>query len=159
VPERAVSSPDGASIGGETAFRWAAGPDDLELALAVREHVFCEEQGVSRELEIDGLDDACLHLLALAPDGRRAIGTLRLHIVGEVARIGRLAVVRNCRRRGVGARLLALALARAREEGCSRARLASQLQAMSTYEKAGFGVESETFEEAGIAHVWMGMQL
>jgi predicted GNAT family N-acyltransferase len=38
-------------------------------------------------------------------------------------------------------------------------RLASQLEARSVYERAGFAVESEPFEEAGIEHVWMGLRL
>jgi predicted GNAT family N-acyltransferase len=40
-----------------------------------------------------------------------------------------------------------------------RVRLASQLEARSVYERAGFAVESEPFEEAGIEHVWMGLRL
>jgi hypothetical protein len=31
--------------------------------------------------------------------------------------------------------------------------------AFALYEKAGFAVESETFEEAGIQHVWMAQRL
>ncbi|HSZ12601.1 MAG TPA: GNAT family N-acetyltransferase [Solirubrobacteraceae bacterium] len=52
-----------------------------------------------------------------------------------------------------------LALAAARERGCVRARLAAQLEAVALYEQAGFAVESEQFEEAGIPHVWMGRRL
>ncbi len=40
-----------------------------------------------------------------------------------------------------------------------RVRLAAQLVAVALYEQAGFAVESEQFEEAGIAHVWMGRSL
>jgi predicted GNAT family N-acyltransferase len=51
--------------------------------------------------------------------------------------------------------MLALALARAREQGCAQVRLAAQLQSAGLYRRAGFTVDSEPFEEAGIAHVWM----
>ena len=40
--------------------------------------------------------------------------------------------------------------------GCTRARLASQVDVVPLYERAGFAVESGVFEEAGIPHVWMG---
>jgi predicted GNAT family N-acyltransferase len=124
----------------------------------VREEVFCREQGVAKDEELDGLDERALHLVALERDGT-VVGTLRLLLVGGEAKIGRVAVKRRWRRRGIASRMLETALAGARERGCRRARLASQLQATGLYEEAGFVVESEPFEEAGIPHVWMGRPL
>jgi predicted GNAT family N-acyltransferase len=127
-------------------------------SLRVREQVFCREQGVPRALEHDGLDDGALHLLALV--GReQAVGTLRLLLAGEVAKIGRVAVERDWRGRGIASRMLTAAVAVAREKGCKEARLASQLAARGLYERAGFMVASEPFEEAGIPHVWMWLDL
>jgi predicted GNAT family N-acyltransferase len=124
----------------------------------VREEVFCREQGVPKDEELDGLDDRALHLVALEPDGA-VVGTLRVLFVGGEAKIGRVAVKLRWRRRGIASRMLQMALADARGRGCRRARLASQLQATRLYEEAGFTVESEPFEEAGIPHVWMGRPL
>jgi putative N-acetyltransferase (TIGR04045 family) len=143
----------------EIAIRWVRDPEDMRGAFAVRERVFCDEQGVPREEEIDGRDEEAQHLVALAPDGRRVIGTLRLLVDGDRAKVGRVAVEREWRSRGIAARMLALALARARERGCVRVRLAAQMAATDVYRRAGFAVESEPFEEAGIQHVWMGQQL
>jgi predicted GNAT family N-acyltransferase len=140
-------------------IRWMRAPDDLERALQIRERVFCEEQGVSREHELDGLDSECEHLLALTADGEHAIGTLRLNLAGAVARIGRLAVEREWRRRGIATRMLECALLRAREAGCETARLAAQVDAQALYEHAGFRVRSAPFQEAGITHVWMELAL
>ncbi|HEV3035881.1 MAG TPA: GNAT family N-acetyltransferase [Solirubrobacteraceae bacterium] len=144
---------------GEILIRWALGPDDVRGAFAVRERVFCDEQGVPREEEIDERDEHALHLVALDPESRRVIGTLRLLCDADSAKVGRVAVEREWRRRGIAARMLERALAQARERGCLRVRLASQLEARSVYERAGFAVESEPFEEAGIEHVWMGLRL
>jgi predicted GNAT family N-acyltransferase len=141
------------------AIRWASGPEDVLGAFAVRMRVFCEEQGVPREEEIDGRDEDALHLVALAPDDGRVIATLRLLVDDDVAKVGRVAVERDWRRRGIALRMLALALDAARQRGCGRARLAAQLEAVALYEQAGFAVESERFEEAGIQHVWMGRSL
>ena len=69
-----------------------------------------------------------------------------------------MAVAREWRRRGVALRMLELALDAARAQRIARVRLAAQLDAVALYEKAGFAVESEPFEEAGIAHVWMGQR-
>jgi predicted GNAT family N-acyltransferase len=139
--------------------RWAAGAADLRAAIAVREEVFCREQGVPKEEELDGLDDRALHLVALNSHDGRVIGTLRLLIAGTEAKIGRVAVYREWRRRGIASRMLQTALAGARERGCLSARLAAQLQATRLYEEAGFRVQSEPFESAGISHVWMGREL
>jgi predicted GNAT family N-acyltransferase len=125
----------------------------------VRERVFCTEQGVPKEEELDGLDDQALHLVAVEREGARVIGTLRLLVAGREAKIGRVAVERRWRRHGIASRMLEMALLGARQEGCRRASLASQLHATQLYEEAGFAIESERFEEAGIPHVWMGRGL
>lgn len=138
--------------------RWASGSEDLARSLALRERVFVLEQGVSREEEIDGRDSQALHALAFT-DGGALIGTLRLLLEGEVAKIGRVAVERRHRRQGVATRLLELAIGEARARGACRARLAAQLGALGLYERAGFDVESAVFVEAGIEHVWMGRAL
>lgn len=138
-------------------IRWAREDGDFDAALAIRVRVFCDEQGVPREEEPDALDASALHLLAL--DGGRAIGTLRLLLSGGEAKVGRVAVDAPWRRRGIASRMLDVALARAREEGALRARLAAQLLAVALYEQAGFAVVSEPFEEAGIEHVWMEREL
>lgn len=140
-------------------LRWASGPSDVDAALALRAQVFVREQGVPPQEELDGRDEQALHLLALAPGCTGAVGTLRLLLDGEIAKIGRVAVAREHRRRGIAAAMLALALARARQQGAVRARLAAQLDALMLYEKAGFVAESAPFEEAGIEHVWMGRSL
>lgn len=138
----------------EVKVRWAQSAAEVEGAQSVREQVFCVEQGVPRSEEIDGLDEQALHLLAVCWEGE-IIGTLRLLFAGDVAKIGRVAVERGWRGRGIASRMLSVALVAARRRGAREARLASQVAATGLYERAGFRVESEPFEEAGIAHVWM----
>jgi predicted GNAT family N-acyltransferase len=145
--------------GAEIAIRWARDRRDLSGAIAVRTQVFCGEQGVAPEEELDGLDDDALHLVALDAGDARVVATLRLLLGEHVARIGRVAVLADSRHRGVASRMLELAVWRASEEGHVKARLAAQLRAKELYERAGFSVESEPFDEAGIPHVWMGRRL
>lgn len=146
---------DGAGI----EIGWVSGPDDMRGALLVREEVFCGEQGVPRSEEIDGLDGQAEHVIARMHEGREVIATLRLLNLGETAKIGRVAVRRDWRRRGIAIEMLGLALRRAPELGCRRARLAAQLEAVELYRRVGFSVESDVFQEAGIDHVWMGRAL
>jgi predicted GNAT family N-acyltransferase len=135
-------------------LRWTRDPAQIELALGLRERVFCDEQGVPVDMERDELDDRAWHMVAVGP-GDQVVGTLRLLICGELARIGRIAVDPGWRRRGLASSMISAALTAAREGGCGEARLAAQVQAVRLYELAGFRAVSDPFEEAGIAHVWM----
>ncbi|MFI4990711.1 MAG: GNAT family N-acetyltransferase [Solirubrobacterales bacterium] len=141
-------------------IRWARDAEDVSGAFALREAVFYGEQKVPPQEELDELDRDAQHLVALDPaEERRVIGTLRLLSFGEEAKIGRVAVAAELRRRRIASRMLQIALDRAREQGFRRVRLAAQVAAVALYEQAGFAVESEPFEEAGIPHVWMGLSL
>jgi predicted GNAT family N-acyltransferase len=144
--------------GQEVLVRWSEGPRELRGAIAVREQVFCREQGVPREEELDGRDEEALHVVAFARGSERVIATLRLLLDGARAKVGRVAVESDWRRRGIASRMLELALAGARARGAREARLAAQLQATGLYERAGFVIESDEFEDAGIPHVWMGLR-
>ncbi len=145
----------------QAAIRWVRDEHDVQGAFAVRERVFCGEQGVSLAEELDGRDDEASHLVALVRDegGPRVIGTLRLLVEGERGKIGRVAVERPWRRRGIASRMLELAVAGARQRGCREVRLAAQVAAIDLYAQAGFTVDSDAFEEAGIPHVWMRLAL
>lgn len=135
-------------------LRWARDSAQIELALRLRERVFCDEQGVPPSEERDALDDRALHMVAVAPGGE-VVGTLRLVVCDELARVGRIAVDAGWRRRGIASAMLGVALDAARRRGCSEARLAAQVKAVGLYEQAGFRTVSDHFQQAGIAHVWM----
>ena len=78
----------------------------------IRFTVFCEEQGVPREIELDEHDAACVH--ALAFEGSKAVGTARLLPDGH---IGRMAVLKEWRGQGIGGFMLTRLMARAKERG------------------------------------------
>lgn len=122
---------------------------------AIREQVFVHEQKVPPGLEWDGLDPGCLHLVAETADGR-AVGTARLLPDG---RIGRMAVLAAWRRQGIGRALLEAAIAAARARGLARLTLNAQTYVIRFYERAGFRPEGAVFEEAGIPHQRMRLEL
>ena len=81
----------------------------------LRVRVFCDEQGVSREEELDGLDEEALQILALDESG--VIAACRLRDLGAEWKLERMAVEARVRGLGVGARLLAGAEDEARAAG------------------------------------------
>jgi predicted GNAT family N-acyltransferase len=134
-------------------FRRARDAAERSAAAELRIRVFCGEQGVLREEEIDGLDDAALHLVAVRGD--QVIGTCRLLFTGLTCRLGRLVVAREARRRGIGGGLLALAEEEARAARVERIVLNAQTRARGVYRGAGYAERGEVFVEAGIEHVRM----
>ena len=132
--------------------------DEVAAALELRTEVFVGEQGVSQEEEIDGRDGEARHLVAVDGDGR-VVGTCRLLVDGERVKLGRMAVARDLRGRGVAGLLLACADDEARALGGRRIVLGAQLTAVGVYERAGYSAHGEVFLDAGIEHVWMDKAL
>jgi predicted GNAT family N-acyltransferase len=117
----------------------------------IRELVFVREQGVPAEIEMDAQDPQCEHALAYGADGA-ALGTGRLLPDGHV---GRMAVLKEWRGRGVGALLLQALVDRARARGDAAVRLNAQTTAAGFYRRYGFEASGPGFVEAGIPHVPM----
>ena len=123
---------------------WAA--DEPALS-AIRATVFIDEQRVPADLEWDGEDDAATHWLALAD--AQPVGCVRLLRNGH---IGRMAVLRNYRGRGIGAALLEAVIAHAQSLGLRELYLHAQTHALAFYDKQGFVAEGPEFMDAGIPH-------
>ncbi|GFE49527.1 acetyltransferase [Roseobacter cerasinus] len=131
---------------------------DLQACHALRRAVFMEEQGISEADEFDDLDQGALHFLAVQ-DGH-AVGTARLLISGDTARVGRICVLKDQRGTGLGAQLIGAALEVARAQpGVQQARLGAQVSAIAFYEKLGFVTCGPVYDDAGIPHREMSCAL
>jgi predicted GNAT family N-acyltransferase len=137
------------------AIRILSWPEALPLARPVREKVFIEEQQVPLELEWDEWDGRCDHAVA-SDAGGHPIGTARLDPGGK---LGRMAVLREWRGRGVGTALLGALLGRARERSLARVTLHAQTHAAGFYRRFGFSERGGEFLEAGIPHLEMSLDL
>ena len=127
---------------------WQEASQDAYL---IREKVFIEEQGVPEDMELDEFDPTAKH--ALAYEGHLCVGTGRLvHLNSHHAQIGRMAVLRAFRNRGIGRAILSRLIALAKSEGVLTLTLHSQVSAISFYAKMGFIVDGPIYDEAGISH-------
>lgn len=128
-------------------------------AQAIRHAVFVEEQGVPRAMERDAADAGALHVLAVNRLGL-PLATGRLLESGPgIARIGRMAVVLAMRGSGVGRAVLDALVQAARAKGFRELQLHAQTSAAAFYRRAGFAEQGSEFDEAGIAHVVMTLDL
>lgn len=140
--------------------------DGFADAIAVRETVFVEEQGVPEELEHDDHDEYADHFVAYAADSGEPIGAARLREYeagGEhetdIGKVERVAVLESRRGEGWGKRLMYEVETRARERGFDELLLHAQTPVEGFYLDLDYETTSEEFEEAGIPHVEMRKRL
>ncbi len=130
---------------------------DREAVFALRVEVFVREQNVPPEIELDQEDAHALHFIA-KEDGI-AVGCARVIRDGDDAHIGRLAVKKSHRGRGIGRDICRFIIEDCKGKGCTRVWLNSQLHAVGFYQKLGFLPTGSPFFEAGIEHVTMELSL
>jgi predicted GNAT family N-acyltransferase len=126
----------------------------VESIKKVRENVFTKEQGVPIDIEIDGLDPDARHVLIF--DAEEVIGTGRMLLDGH---IGRIAVEKQYRGRGIGKIIVNELVCAAGNLQLSGVWLSSQCHAKAFYQKIGFFEVGEIYQEADIDHIKMQKNL
>jgi len=134
--------------------------------LAIRRIVFIEEQGVPESEEIDRYDadassrDVAVYVLARVQGAAVGTGRLLLDEPPDAnAHVGRVAVLLEWRRHGVGRAVMEALEAEARARGFPGITLGAQLHAIPFYERLGYVARGEVFLDAGIEHRWMDRRL
>ena len=122
----------------------------LDKAFGIRLRVFVREQGVPVEIETDRDDKRALHFLALKAG--KAVGTARVVMHHRSAKVGRMAVLKSYRGKGVGTRLLKQAIVTAKRHGAQKIYLHAQVPVIAFYEALAFRCVGPVFTEAGIPH-------
>jgi predicted GNAT family N-acyltransferase len=121
----------------------------------IRYFVFQVEQAIDYVDEFDGKDPESLHLIAYFMD--QPVGTLRIRDIGEaIAKVERLAVLKDFRSLGIGKQLMLKAIATITELGTYRlVKIHAQSYLEGFYTKLGFTAQGDKFMEAGIEHIVM----
>jgi YbgC/YbaW family acyl-CoA thioester hydrolase len=144
--------------------RIQTGPwSELEKAAAeVRRDVFVLEQGIPQEEEWDSADATACHAVALNAVGQ-AVATARLLAPTDpqsgVGRIGRMAVTKVLRGTGLGRGVFSALVNEAKARGYRALSLHAQCSAQKFYEQLGCRPQGEVFDEVGIAHIEMVLEI
>lgn len=125
-----------------------ANSDELKQAFSIRNQVFCVEQKVPYEIEMDEFDRDANHVLALI-DGI-PVGTARWRRTEEGIKLERFAVLKEYRKSGVGDALVKYLLNKLNDH--NDIYLNAQESVMKFYKKYGFQVTGPRFYEASIPH-------
>jgi predicted GNAT family N-acyltransferase len=131
-------------------FRVVTSPEDLLKVYAVRSIVFIEEQHCPWALEFDGLDEGAIHILG-EQDGEPAAAA-RIRLLGDYAKLERIAVRAGYRGQRIGERLVDYMASVAHQHGFTTLKMHAQAHLTGFYRAHGFEVCGELFEEAGIDH-------
>ena len=126
---------------------WQDAENELRAA---RTPVFIIEQLVTAEFEWDDIDATAVHLLATLEGA--PIGCLRII---DYHKIGRMAVLKQYRKMGVGAALLGFAETICKQHGSAQMVLSAQTHAIGFYQRCGFIVTSAVYQDLHIPHVDM----
>lgn len=122
---------------------------DVEI-IKIRNAVFSKEQNIDVRADFDGRDAEAIH--ALVESGGQYIGTGRMLPDGH---IGRLAMIKSERGKGLGKRIMLTLIEEARKQGLQRVYLGAQKHAIGFYKGLGFVEFGEPYVEVGIEHVLM----
>ncbi len=127
----------------------------------IRLQVFVEEQGVPVAMEWDEFDPDAWHAIAKLND--QVVGTGRLILPTndriQTAKIGRMAVLKNHRCQGIGQQILRALIQKGKEKGAQACILHARTHAIPFYAAEGFEPNGPIFDEAGIPHVEMRLNL
>ncbi len=127
-----------------------------EEARKIRIEVFVEEQGFKEEFDSD--DKVATHLVGF--EGNKAVATSRIIKRNDGSFIiGRIAVSKEYRKSGMGAKIIKASEDYISEIGGSSIFIHSQLQAKGFYEKQGYAPIGAQDEEEGCPHQMMFKQI
>lgn len=129
-------------------------PEDQKALRMIRQRVFIEEQKVPVELEWDEFDGNSTHFLASIDN--TPVATARLKPDGQ---FGRMAVLSEYRHQGAGSTLLRFVIQQAISQGHTTLYCHAQTSALDFYQRHGFNTYGDEFDDAGIPHRAMSIQL
>lgn len=141
-------------------------------AFNVRASVFMVEQGFSYDFDILDDDDRVVHITAHDSENGEVLGCARifpsdlewqypdfLDIADDIWVVGRIAVMKDARKSGLGSAILEESEHMARENGAREMHLHAQVRAMPFYKKLGYVEYGGQEDDEGVMHQWMRKSL
>ncbi len=134
---------------------WIPGTGDISGPMQLRMDVFVKEQGFSEAAERDDKDEISWHLYIT--EDERPVATARIFAEEPgVMHVGRICVAKDRRGEGVGDLVMRLLIDRALQLDAQEVRLGAQKRVQPFYERYGFIVLGDEYQEEGVPHVLMG---
>lgn len=127
--------------------------DDFSVVKKIRTAVFTNEQGADGKAEFDKFDETAD--FALLYENEKAVATARVVFTEKGYKIGRIAVLKECRGKGYGAEIVKAVCKKAFDYGAENIFVDAQNYAVPFYEKLGFKVIGSEIIDRGLPHIPM----
>ena len=123
----------------------------------IRESVFYDELGISKQELFDKNDESCDHFLIF--DGQKVVGSVRVLSIEKIAKLERMAILKDFRTKNYGRNCIFQLKEYYSTYGFSQIILDSIYSVREFYKKCGFIEEGDVFQRVGIDHIQMSLTL
>lgn len=130
-----------------------------KYAARIRVEVFVDEQGFSKDLEFDAYEDRATHLVGFIDGEPAATSRFYFHEGFDAYLIGRIAVKKEYRGKGLGGEIVTAAENEIVRLKGKRTVIHAQLRVKEFYESLGYTPFSEIDLEEGVEHIMMKKEL
>lgn len=128
-----------------------------EEAKHIRKTVFMDEQGFKEEF--DETDGRSLHAVLFIDGKAAATARMFTENSGKSYHIGRVAVLKEYRKSGLGREIMTALCKKAKEAGAETCELSAQCRAKEFYAKLGFTEKGGIYLDEGCPHIYMEKKL
>ena len=129
-------------------------PELIEHAFELRQCVFTHEQGFPAEIDVDEYDNDALHAVLYLDNQPAAVLRCLLSADGLI-KVGRVAVLKQFRGKGLGRELMKFVEQYAIEHQYKMIGLSAQHTAIHFYQNIGYHTQGEMYDEEGMDHIYM----
>jgi predicted GNAT family N-acyltransferase len=136
----------------------AKNKEEIEKCLIIRKEVFIEGQDVPSDREVDGLDNVAEHVIVYYES--KPVGTARIRYPKRMyMKLERIAILESMRGNGLGKKLMEFLVTYAKEKKVEEVVMHAQYYLLQFYKKFGFKERGNTFDDAGIKHIEMYLEV
>ena len=123
----------------------------------IRESVFYDGLGISKQELFDKNDESCDHFLIF--DGQKIVGSVRILSMEKIVKLERMAILKDFRTKNHGRNCIFQLKEYYSAHGFSQIILDSIYSVREFYKKCGFIEEGDVFQRVGIDHIRMSLTL
>ena len=130
---------------------------DFSHVRDIRESVFYDGLGISKQELFDKNDESCDHFLIF--DGQKIVGSVRMLSMEKIVKLERMVILKDFRTKNHGRNCIFQLKEYYSTHGFSQIILDSIYSVREFYKKCGFIEEGDVFQRVGIDHIRMSLTL
>lgn len=134
-------------------------PELVIDAFDLRQQVFTHEQGFPADIDVDEYDNSALHVVLYLNEHPVAVLRCLLFKDTGLVKVGRVAVQKRHRGKGLGRELMKFVEQYAQQHYFKTIGLSAQHTAIEFYRTLGYQTVGEMYDEDGMDHIYMTLAI